>query len=554
MKLMSLFMVFFAPLPFWAIGMACCLWGTGRRLPLSPLVGCAAAGLYAELAMMCGLPVRTSVAVLTIASAAVAFVRARAHREALLAAVREWVPLYLLCVLISSISPFPVLGSWSGDWFLLYQMGEQVIQGDLPRSMLARPPLFGAATVPLWLWGRGLIPYQMMSAVASASAVTALLWFVDYFWPRSRRTLLVPLLLSPFFLNHTAAAWGKLLASGLILAAIIEARQAQRLASAALFALSVAVHEGSIIWAPCILVAHAAGGRGWRGAVRSLPWLLVAGIVIVLPLQLWIFAKYGLAAKVAGSPVITDRNEVPFAIKSLLAVVTTFVAWGPISSVARWLTNPERATAAVALKESYWLITSWFTTLAGTLVGLLFPFAICWRRLRDDPVLRRLLRPAVICAVGIAIAANALLTAFYSNEGTMQAALVPLALGIFGVLAGVVTTWTRDGRIVLRRVNWMMAIVGTLPWLLTNVAVGFGIRLSAAFRARMETGSEGDYMVIVGQHLQPLGLSGFPEVPFVVALLLAAWLLFTREGRSLRADLGHAEYRAEAQDRGVDRR
>ena len=528
MTVMSLILVLLAPLPYWALGAPWCLGDGGRRVAMAPLVGCALAGLYAELTMIVGVSPRLGAALLSVASAGFVLARGRHLAGQLAEAVRTWLPLYFFSVLVSSISPFPVLGHWSGDWYLLYQMGEEIVRGNLPPTMLARPPLFGAAATPLWILGQGLIPYQLMSAVASASAVTVTASFTKFFWPRSSRLMWLPLLLSPFFLHHTAAAWAKLLAAGLILAAIIEARREQVWASAALFALSVATHEGSIIWAPCILAAHAAGGRGWRGAARALPALAVTGVVVAGPLLVWIAVKYGLGAKVAANPSVTDRDQAPFIVKTAGGVVTTFIGWEPVLSLKRWLSNPQRFSAGVVAKESFWLVTSWFTTLAGTLLGLLFPFLICWRRLKGDPLLRGLLRPTILAAVAFALIANGALCGFYSTEGTMQAAMVALALGGYGLLAGQLASAGPAADVWFRRMSWLTAIVGTVPWVLTNIGTATGLWLSGAFRARMQTASEGDYFRVVDNHLSPLGMAAFPAVPVFAGLLLLATLWIER--------------------------
>jgi hypothetical protein len=534
MRIDAVLLVLLAPLPYWALGLPWLLRGDLRRIPLAPLVGCALAGFYAELALIFGLPVRATVGILVLASAAVAGRSVRRTHPAVARAFAEWLPIYLFSVLAASISPFPVLGNWEGDWFLLYEMGRSVLDGVLGPGMLARPPLFGAAATPLWVFSDGLAAYQLMAAVASASAVTAMLAFIDHHWPKTPRFVLVPFLLSPFFLHHTAAAWAKLLAGGLILSAIVEGLRNQRLASAALFALSVAVHEGSIIWAPCILLAHADGGRGWRGALRALGPMAMFGLVIVGPLEAWILVHYGLAAKIASNPVITDSGAMPtpFWLKTAMAVLTTFVGWGPISSVARWLRRPSPASMAVVSKEAFWLITSWVTTLAGTLLGLLFPFLVAGRRWFDSSTLRRLLvGRAALGALGFAVLANALLTGFYSNEGTMQAALIPLALLLYGIMVGPVGAARSAGRARVRTMSTLMAIAGSLPWIALNLTASTGLWLSAGFRARMQVASEGDYFRVLDNHLAPLGMAAFPQVPLLCVVLLAGLALLQRRWR-----------------------
>jgi len=537
LKAMSVLLVLVAPLPYWALGLPWCSGTHPKRIALAPLVGCALAGFYSELALIAGISVRVTVALLTLASAALAWMRTRDARADLADTARDWILVYLLSVIASALSPFPVLGNWAGDWYHLYDMGLHVMNGALPAEMLARPPLFGAATVPLWLLAPGLIPYQMMSAVAAASAVLAMLYFVDCFWPKLPRwPLLLPLLMSPFFLNNTAAAWGKLLAGGLILAALAEAGQRREWASGALFALSVAVHEASIIWAPCLLAAYAPRWGGWRGVMRVVAAMAVTGLAINGPLLLWILVKYGLAAKVATSPALTYRNQEPFAVKTLLVVVSTLVGWGPVENLARWLRNPQRFSRAVVAKESFWLVSSWFTTMAGTLVGLLFPFALCWRRLKDDQTLRQLLRPSVVVATGLAIVANAGLCGYYSSEGSLQTGMAALGLAAYGLCAGAVVAANPRGGRSLRQMSRLMAVLGTFPWAATNVLFCLGLWLSAAFRARIQAGTENDYVVVVTEHLSTLGMSAFPEVPAVAGLLLLGLIWYRRRGGTLVPD------------------
>lgn len=526
---MALVLVVLGPLPFWALGLPWVMRAEPRRIPFAPLVGCSLAGLYAEFALILGLPVRVAVGALVVLSAVAAIAGSRRGKLPLARALAEWAPLYLISVLVASLSPFPVVGSWSGDWFLLYKMGQSVLGGTLQADLLARPPLFGAAAVPLWIVAGGLPSYQIMAAVASASAVTAMFALIDHYWPRTPRFVVWPLLASPFFLNHTAAAWGKFLAAGLILAAILEGLLARRIASAALFALSVAVHEGSIVWAPFVLVAHASGGTGWRGAVRALGPMALCAALIVGPLQAWILIRYGLAAKVASSPVITDSHAIPtpFWLKTVLAVVTTFIGWGPAENLLRWIRGPHPLSGATASKEIYWLISSWYTTLAGTLVGLLFPFAIVPRRQLASPALDQLLHSkGALAALAFAIVATAALCGFYGAEGTMQAALVALALGLYGLGVGPLGMDGRAGRERIRAMTRLMVVAGTVPWTIVQVSMTAGLRWSPWFRTRLlaAAASEGDYAIIVDNHLTPLGMSAFPEVPLLCLALLGGWM------------------------------
>jgi hypothetical protein len=495
-------------------------------------VGCALAGLYAEVALICGLPVRATVAALTGVSLGLGLWRSRALVGSVSRAVAEWLPIYLVAVLAASISPFPVLGNWEGDWMLLYKMGQSVMDGVLPADMLARPPLFGGAATPLWILWNGLIPYQLMAAVASAAAVTATFSFIEELWPETPISGLIPLLVSPFFLHHTAAAWSKLLAAALILSAVMEALNRRRLSSGALFALAMGVHEGSVIWGPCVLLAHAAGTRRWRDVWRAIPPMAMMAILVVAPLQIWILAKYGLAAKIAANPAVAEARHGSFLTKTVLAIVSSFVGWGPVLSIARWSGNPHPGSSAVVAKEGYWLITTYITTLAGNAAGLLFPFFFvrATRTLPSRPP--RIFNSWLVAGAAIAVLANALLTPFYGYEGTMQVGLVALGLGLFATFAGQLSLPDRAGaQRPIRRLTWIMGLVGTLPWLLLNGGTSAGLWLSPSFRERFRAGSEGDYLTVLKNHLSSLGTAAFPQVPLLCVVLLAAWLyLGTRRG------------------------
>ena len=520
MEIGTLCLVLVAPLPYWALGLP---WLSSDRLRVAPLLGCALAGLYAEWAMIAALPVRTTVALALVVSCAVAIYR-RHELGGASRALLEWLPFYWVSVLAASISPFPVLGSWSGDWLVLYQMGEAVAAGDLPKNMLTRPPLFGASTVPLWLLQPGLIPYQLMAAVASASAITTTFRFVRHLRANARLILLVPLVISPFFLHHTAAAWGKFLAGGLVVAALIEALRRQQLPAALLFALAVAVHEGFVIWAPCLLLCQV-HGRSWRSALKGLLLMAGAGVFIVSPYVLWVIAKYGLGAKIAASPVLNGVIPLPWWQRTGLGILASFIGWGPIQVMVRWCSNPDAGSLKVIVKESYWLATSWITTLASTMVGFLLPFLIAIPSLRASPRRAALSWPGVWTNVGIGIAVflNSALAAFYSNEGTMQNALLPLALIVYAYLVTELGSLEDRASAALRQVTWLSIATGTAPWLILNAGISAALWLSAGVRQRFALGSEGDYFRVVDNHLHPLGLAVFPAVPCLCVVLLVGW-------------------------------
>ena len=106
--------------------------------------------------------------------------------------------------------------------------------------------------------------------------------------------------------------------------------------------------------------------------------------------------------------------------------------------------------------------------------------------------------------------------------------MVALALGGYGLLAGQLASAGPAADVWLRRMSWLTAIVGTVPWVLTNIGTATGLWLSGAFRARMQTASEGDYFRVVDNHLSPLGMAAFPAVPVFAGLLLLAALWIER--------------------------
>jgi hypothetical protein len=538
-----LILAVFAPLPYWLIGLPWVL--GGRRVLLAPMLGCAIAGLWAELALMAELPMKASTAALLATSAVAVAFRWRDLASAR-APFLEWLPWYCASVLAASVSPFPVLGSWSGDWLTIYEMGQAVAGGTLPANMLARPPLFGAATLPLWLVRDGLAPYQLMAAVASAASLGATADFLRFVQPRARNLWLLPLILSPFFLHNTAAAWSKLLAGAFVLTAACEAFRSARWASAIFFAIAVAIHEGFIIWAPCVLLCHADTQLRWRTLAKAAARMAAAGVAIVAPLLIWIAVKYGLNAKIAANPAITDAAPIPLYLKTLMGVLASFVAWGTVEVVPLWLSQADPLDRGTIIKEAYWLVTSWITGLAASFFGLLWPFLLIWRRFHPRVWFERFAWSRSWVSIGfpIAIVLNSAIAGFYSSQGMTQAALSPLVLGGFAFLAAHLFANDTDDHEALRIVTWATAIVGTLPWVLVNAAVTTGLVMSEAVRERMRNGSEGDYFRVLDNKLEPLGLFGYPTVQLLAAgALCLGWVLWMRESNRGSASSGAPESR-----------
>jgi len=440
----------------------------------------------------------------------------------------------LIALLPALFSPFPILGTWDGDWFFLYQAGQTVWEGGrLSPESLQRPPLFGAAAAPLWIFAEGLIPFQIFSAVMSAGVLAASFFALHHFVPRTSRLRVIALLvMAPFFLHHTAACWGKLMAAGLLVAAGTELRRSRDsrtlLWSGVWFALAVAAHQSSLLYAP-LLIAIRVSVHGWKASeiIRLVFAMGLAGLLLVAPYEVWTIYDYGLDQKVAVNPAVAQRDpEIPMVLNTLLVVVSSFVGWAPLESLFRWWWQPDALALARVASEAFWMITSWIQTLAGTFLGTYAPLFIA-----GGVTLLNRLRVAVstqqigflALASGAVILLNGLLNPFYSSNGTMQTGLTALGLAGFLVLSHLLLTETPRRWAVAMAVT---ALCGTFPWLLLNLGTSLGLRLSPAFRSRVVGGSERDWDRLSDHQLIPLGLSGFPALQLGLVLILLIGFIF----------------------------
>lgn len=514
-----------APAIYWVLGAPLALWMAGERHGrYAWLLGLAVAGLTAELAVIAGVPVHW----LLVAVAAVMATLVIIWRERLLRGhlAEEMALAYTVALFAASVSPFPILGSWSGDWLHGYELGRALLAGELPGSMLARPPLFGGAMVPLHLIVGDLASLQVMASVASAGAGLAVMELGAAVFRRAPPLkFLLPLLLSVFFLHHTAAAWSKLMAGGLLVlswAQLLTASPgpAEKRRSALLFASAVATHEGSIVWAALTFLLMV-WPLQWRSLVRDGLRLGSAVLAIAGPFVIWSVMKYGLAARVAANPAISDVTATPLPVKVALVTLSTFIPWSPGVVLARWLSNPAPFSSAIVAREAYWLATSSVTLLAATFVGMMVPALVAL----GPKGMMRALRPlganraAWLWGMVIGTLLTSLLAPFWSADGCMQAAHAPIALVLFALLA---EQALHDGK--LRRLVISTLCLGFFPFVLLNAAVSAGLTFSPSFEARVRTGSEGDYQRILDHGLQSIGLSTFPWLACVILGSLALWL------------------------------
>jgi hypothetical protein len=532
-----------APAIYWTLGLPWLLAGAPHRAwRLAPLLGCALAGWIGELSLVLGLPpISTLWTIIAVSGTTLLAlilpwrgeVR-QGQRLRLLATFREGFLLYALALVPTVISPFPVLGEWSGDWWICYQQGQAILTGNFSAGLLQRPPLFGAAALPLWGFNGGLASFQIMTAVSSAGLLSAVLHAIEYFRGAVRLLVLAPLFFSAFFLHHTAACWSKPLAAGLLLTALVECWES-RVSGRSIswwrgsiwFALAVATHQSSIIYLPLLLLVGAAKAR-WNDTWRLLGITTLCGLIIVAPFELWSIAHFGIAAKVAANPTVSDRAEsgMGFGGNASLSLLTGFVGWSPLVALSRWANSSQPFVRMTVIRESWWLVTTYLTMLAGTLLGALIPFLVFvrkgWSELAGHPFTLRVKSSWLFLALTIIFFANAALSPFWSASGTAQNGLVGLTLILFVAFLLVID----DAPKVLPRVSVLTAIIGGIPLLALNLFICAGLSSSARFRELFTFGSEGDWTDRILQfHLQPLGLLHFPLLQLLVVCVAAGMIL-----------------------------
>lgn len=541
----------FGFIPYWLLGLPFTLpFVTGEdtnALRLTPAVGCAIAGLIEEWAMLAGVPRLLATCIVLVLAAAVSLLMGWRSARAVLRSILEFLPLYFVAVAICCISPFPVLGVWSGDWLVYYRSGHAILTGNMPVDLLGRPPLFGAGAIPLWLVRDGLPSYQIFCAVASAGLISVMHYALGRFRPGRRHLPLLCLVaITPFILHNSAAAWSKQLAAALLLAGFVGEvstgwageRKLTQFVPPVLFALSIGVHQSSLIYLPAIILMTPTRQSGKYILRRTLMYIVLIAVVAG-PYELWTISHYGIQAKVAANPVITDRTDLNLISNTALVFVTGFVGWAPVVDLARWVRSSHPLDPAEALKQGFWLLASWVTTMAGTLLGTLGPFLLL-------KPLHKGIRPStagiistsagrVILAISSILLLNAVLNPFWSSYGVMQTGLEPLCLiGLLVLIAEAETTGWR-----FRLAFCSVLLLGTVPWILLNGAVTLGLCLSEGFKARMASSSEGDYLSLIRTGLKPVGLESFPFIQIVAFSLLAMSVLIMitlRRGAALKAE------------------
>ncbi|MEJ1972687.1 MAG: hypothetical protein WDM96_09580 [Lacunisphaera sp.] len=507
-----------APFLFFGVGLP---WAIACRQPAwAPLWGVAVMGFAAELACIAGVSVPVVVAAVGTVHLGAGMwlgLRTQSHHAAGVA-FASFGQMYLLALIPFVVAPFATPGLWSMDWFLTLEGGLHVWQGTpFTPELLARPPFFGAAAIPLLLAGPLLPAFQAFCAVASACALQSFRMALPASAPPATVWVLAA---SLFFLQVSLNAWPKFLSAAFLLAAweaLLLAGRARPVLAGIFFGLALATHQAAVLFAPVLLVRFLDVPASGRVRLAGLGIVTALAALVVLPWETYTVAAYGWAAKVHANPVVAQRLlEIPAWLNAALVGLGTFVGWGPLHVLQHWWHLPDRMAFSRIFQESYWLVTSTFNSLAASLLGLVLPW---WVALGVREFPRRLAAGwrqtgwPMRAALALALAGQMGLNPYYSTDGSMHTGWVPaglaLALWFAGELAagpafelGAVVRWT--------------LVLGAFPWVVFQVALTAALVLSAKFRSvYLDT----DLQLIEKHGWTTVALGGFPWVQGTAALV-----------------------------------
>lgn len=521
---------------------------------LAPLVGPALCGVLVTWAWMLGLAPPWGFSLLLITTLALAGWHLRSANTRRLLTRHGWpwlqegLLLYALALLVMSLSPFPVLGIWGGDWFLVMSGGLSVAhQGALTDALLARPPMVGAGAVPLWWLCPPLPGYQFYCAVFAAGALGGLLTLADGVLaptpaPRWHWQRVLPVAVSAFFVLNTVACWSKLLAGGLAMGGIglllaqqrptWKRRRGDGLIPPLLLGLGVAIHPGTLVLLPLVLLAARpepdGNGRlppsGWGRWGTQLA-LTAAAIALCFGLyEWWAGATYGWELKQAMLPTFQpDYRKLASPdplTNTALNLATTFV--GIWARDAELLHPPSPSQGWLGLIHPTLPLLTLTMLQAGTLVGQFWPYLLLrlpggglWRVARRSLSLRW-----GVAVVGVIIA-QALVSPYPSPLGNAQNALAGLTL--LG-LGWVLTQWPQA---TPRSRQWtlgVLLVLGAGAWLVPNIVT----MTALAWNPHLNPGHflDADYDHLI----QPRGLwLFFPRSFPWLSLGLIALLVFSNK-------------------------
>jgi hypothetical protein len=518
--------ILLAPVFYWLAGLL--LARAAGKLEWATLWGIGLMGLVGEVAGIAGIPARAAtmaVAACAIAGAVFSIMSGgrRNHAVDWAGEIRPNLESYLISLLAVSVVPFAIPGPWGGDWLYALDSGRYIADGrSFYPELLARPPLFGAASIPVCLFGGPLASFQVFCAVASAGLLQVARTLVPAAG-RSRQLWLLGG--SVFFLHITVNAWPKFLAASFIIAAWVSGGEPGRRKvwiTGTLTGLSLATHQSSALFVPFVL-ARILGGSPTLGKFtwKAAQVLAVAAIVCA-PWEIYTLLTYGLAAKVQANPSVSQRIAgVPTWLNGILVGVSTFVPWGPLEALRHSAAVESPFSPARIQREIYWLVTSIFDSLAGSLAGILVPWLVVFRfrQLRAGILeLWDAIPVAGRFALAISLVGQCLLNPFYGEDGSLQTGWVPVGVGLVLWLMNWVSRQPQNKQ---SSVVQSTLVLGLIPWVIFHVALTAGLFFSARLKEQI-TVSEGDLQRIAKFGLTPLGLGGFPWVQLLVLIGLFA--------------------------------
>jgi hypothetical protein len=521
----SALIVVLAPGFYWLAGLP--LGYATKKVEWSMLWGVALVGLTAEMACITGISAK--IATLAVACGAIAsaplIIRSKAFARGdanLVDELRHNTEAYLISLLAVSFVPFAIPGIWGGDWLMALNSGQYIAEGKrFHLELLARPPLFGAASIPACILGDPLASFQIFCAVGSVCILQVARSFIS---PTGHPRLLWLFGGSIFFLHITANAWPKFLAAAFVMASWISIGNKGRyknLVTGALLGLAMATHQASVLFAPLVLARLWKKKPAFREFVPGAAMVLATAALICAPWELYTISTYGWEAKIQANPVVSQRlKNMPEWLNALLVGLSTLFAWGPFVALRQWMAMEAPLAPARIQRELYWILTSCFNSLAGSLAGLLVPslaalgfkqFSACSAELLAK------IPPLYKFALGLGLAGQILLNPYYSADGSLQTGWVPAGAGMLCWLMAWVSRqpWAEQTAVIRSTL-----LLGLVPWAGFHLLLTAGLMFSARLKEQI-TVSEGDLKLISHTGVSPLGLGAFPWIQTVVLVSLA---------------------------------
>ena len=522
--LSSALIIVSAPVFYWLAGLP--LGYATKKVEWSMLWGVGLAGLTGEIACILGVSAKMATVVVACGGIAGALwlIRSKTPDSAFNLAdeFRANAESYLISLLAVSFVPFAIPGVWGGDWLLALESGQYIAEGKrFYFELLARPPLFGAASIPTCIWGDPLASFQIFCAVGSACILQVARSFIS---PAGHPRALWLFGASIFFLQITANAWPKFLAAAFITASWISAGnkgRSRNLVTGVLLGLALATHQASVLFAPLVLARLWKKAPAFREFVPGAATALAVAALICAPWELYTITAYGLDAKIHANPSVSQRlKDMPAWLNAVLVGVSTLCAWGPFAVLRQWIGMETPLAPARIQKEIYWLVTSCFNSLAGSLAGILVPWLAALRFKQLSACLLDLwtkIPRSYRLALGLSLAGQILLNPSYGADGTLQTGWVPAGAGmLFWLMAWASgRPWVEQSRVIRNSL-----VLGLAPWAGFNLLLAAGLMFSARLKEQI-TISEGDLQRIDNAGVTPLGLGAFPWVQIAVLVGLA---------------------------------